>query len=305
MKIIFAGTPAFAAESLKTLMTSSHEVVAVYTQPDRPSGRGQRLTASPVKELAIKQGIPVQQPSSLKPLEAQAMLANFNADLMVVVAYGLILPRAILTTPRLGCLNIHASLLPQFRGAAPIQRAILAGLPKTGITIMQMEAGLDTGPMLYKLECPIHANDTTASLHDRLAKLGSEAIVYTLTHLATLIPEKQDDRLATYAAKISKEEAKIDWQQSAEDIALQVRAFNPWPIAYTSNFRIWEAAVLQEEVNTLPGVIVATCKEGVTVATGKYCLQIKKLQFPGGRVLSAADVLNSPRPELAIGQKID
>jgi methionyl-tRNA formyltransferase len=301
LKIIFAGTPDFAAEALKGLLGSEHQVVAVYTQPDRPAGRGRKLVLGPVKQLALTHGIPVRQPKSLKDKLEQTVLAESQADLMVVAAYGLLLPQTVLDTPRLGCINIHASILPRWRGAAPIQRAILAGDKQTGITIMQMEAGLDTGPMLYQLSCPIHADDTGGTLHDRLARLGAQALLETLPALAagTLTPQPQDPNHANYANKLEKHESQIDWRQPAQKIALQVRAFNPWPVAQTDYagkvMRIWQSAVLSENPGAAPGAVVAAGKAGIDVATGQGILRIMRLQIPGKRAMTAREFLNAHR----------
>lgn len=221
--IIFAGTPLFSVAALEALIQSPHKVIAVYTQPDRPSGRGRKLTSSPVKEQALKHGLPVYQPETLKNAEEQQRLVDLKADLMVVVAYGLILPKAVLQAPRLGCMNIHASLLPRWRGAAPIQRAIVEGDTETGITMMQMDEGLDTGAMLYKVHCPIAQDDTSETLHNRLAPIGADALLHTLTHLTSIKPEPQNHGLATYAHKITKEEAEIDWSTPADVIARKIR----------------------------------------------------------------------------------
>ncbi|MEH6467663.1 MAG: methionyl-tRNA formyltransferase, partial [Porticoccus sp.] len=254
MHIVFAGTPEFAAHHLQALLDDDHhKIVAVYTQPDRPAGRGKKLTASPVKVLAQAHGLTVNQPVSLKEAEQQKILRDLNADIMVVVAYGLLLPKAILDTPHLGCINVHASLLPRWRGAAPIQRAIEAGDKETGVTIMQMDIGLDTGDMLLKAHCPITETDTGGSLHDKLASIGPPALLKTLLELeeGSAVAEKQDDELSNYAPKISKDEALVDWSQSAKIIARKVRAFNPFPVTYTTlgneggekteRVRLWQA----------------------------------------------------------------
>ena len=299
LNIIFAGTPDFAAEALQALLGSEHRVIAVYTQPDRPAGRGRKLVYGPVKQLALDHRIPVRQPKSLKGEAEQAELRALGADLMVVVAYGLLLPQAVLDAPRLGSINIHASLLPRWRGAAPIQRAILAGDGESGVTIMQMEAGLDTGPMLYTLRCPIHAEDTGGALHDRLAELGAQALLEVLPKLAAgeIVPVVQDDALANYAKKLDKEESRIDWSQSAQEIERMVRAFNPWPVAQTDYqgkaMRIWEAGVVEGASDAPPGTVVTATKEGIDVVTGSDLLRIRQLQLPGKRAMAAADFLNA------------
>ncbi|MEJ2693677.1 MAG: methionyl-tRNA formyltransferase [Candidatus Thiodiazotropha sp.] len=301
LKIIFAGTPEFAATALTALLTRSHRVVAVYTQPDRPAGRGKKPQPSPVKRLALSQGIEVRQPVSLKDPDEQAALAGLKADLMVVAAYGLLLPQAVLDAPRLGCVNIHASLLPHWRGAAPIQRAILAGDEESGITIMQMEAGLDSGPMLHVLKTPILLDDTAGSLQERLAELGARALLESLGGIAdgSLPPKPQDDTLATYAKKLDKQEASIDWTRAAQEIDRQIRAFNPWPVAQCdfrgSVMRIWRAYPVESVLakNARPGQVVDATKAGMDVATGRGAIRITELQMPGKRAMSAADFLNA------------
>lgn len=299
LNIIFAGTPEFAATHLQALISSQHKVIAVYTQPDRPAGRGRKLTASPVKQLALQHDLPVYQPVSLKDSEEQRKLVQLNADVMIVVAYGLILPVEVLQAPRLGCINVHASILPRWRGAAPIQRAILAGDAETGVTIMQMDAGLDTGDMLLVEKTPISASDTSQTLHDRLAQIGSQALVKAIDLLGDgqLLPQSQDNNLATYAEKIKKPEAGIDWRQSAEEIHRKVRAFNPWPVAETKldekTIRIWESSVLPDNNPGNPGTVVKESRDGIDVATGKDLLRITRLQLPGGKPLAVSEFLNA------------
>jgi methionyl-tRNA formyltransferase len=297
VKIIFAGTPQFAASALAALL-KEHRIVAVLTQPDRPAGRGMQLVASPVKQLALQHGLPVLQPATLKTEEAQREIAALDADVMVVAAYGLILPKAVLQLPRRGCLNIHASLLPRWRGAAPIPRAIQAGDNETGITIMQMDEGLDTGDMLLRRACPIAPDDTAATLHDKLAATGADCILDALRLLqeGSLAPVRQDDAVATYAAKLLKSEAQIDWRQDARQIERTVRAFNPFPVCHASlngvAVKIWQAA-LQEGAQGEAGKVLAVDKRGITVACGKDALRLEVLQRPGGKAQPAAQFLQA------------
>jgi len=299
MKIVFAGTPEFALPVLQMLLDSSHEVVAVYTRPDRPSGRGQRLTESPVKRLASRLVIPVCQPGTFRDRDARAALDAFKADLMIVVAYGLILPPAVLAMPRLGCINVHASLLPRWRGAAPIQRAILAGDRETGVCLMQMEAGLDTGPVLASAACPIEPDDTGGRLHDRLSVMGAQLLKENLDRFAReqLEPRVQDDSQASYADKLEKAEAMIDWTLSAEQIARQVRAFNPWPVAETRysgrQLKIWEARPVAMAAQQPPGMVLAAGKAGIDVACGVGALRILAVQLAGARQVSSIDFINA------------
>jgi methionyl-tRNA formyltransferase len=299
LNVIFAGTPDFAATALQALLTTEHRVVAVYTQPDRPAGRGRKVQYSPVKQLAVEHELNLFQPKTLKEEEAQQILKQHQADLMVVVAYGLLLPQAVLDIPRLGCINIHASLLPRWRGAAPIQHAILAGDDESGVTIMQMEAGLDTGPMLSIRKTPIDRAETGGSLHDRLAELGSEALIEVLPGLrdGTVEAVSQDDSLANYASKLDKQEARIDWSQSALQIDRQVRAFNPWPVAHClygdQVMRVWNSELVSGEGSSTPGAVVATGKTGFDVATGDGVLRITQLQMPGKRAMLAGEFLNA------------
>jgi methionyl-tRNA formyltransferase len=305
MRIIFAGTPEFAAQHLQALLDAGREIVAVYTQPDRPAGRGQKLMPSPVKQLALQHNIAVYQPQALRDPAAQAKLAALKPDLMVVVAYGLILPQVVLDTPRLGCINSHASLLPRWRGAAPIQRAIQAGDASSGVTVMQMEAGLDTGPMLLKVTTTITAEDTGGSLHDRLAQLGSAAVVEAVTQLAAgeLQGEVQDDSLATYAHKLNKDEARLDWSRPADKLERLVRAFNPWPICHsTLNGEPLKVLAAQlGEGKGAPGTVLAADKNGLTIACGEGALRLTRLQLPGGKPLAFSDLYNSRREQFAPG----
>lgn len=300
MRIVFAGTPDFSVPALQALIESPHEVAAVYTQPDRPAGRGRRLTASPVKQLALEASIPVHQPETLRGAAQARTLGELGADVVVVAAYGLLLPRAILNAPRLGCINIHASLLPRWRGAAPIHRAILAGDQQTGITIMQMEQGLDSGPMLERVACTIGAQETGGELHDRLAAMGAAAMLSVLERLerGDASGQVQDKDLAVYAGKIAKEEAELDWGAPAALLHRQVRAFNPWPVAQTTlggkPLRIWRACMVTPPTpGSTPGQVLATGAEGIDVATGSGLLRITELQRAGRNRLSADEFLNA------------
>lgn len=312
MKLIFAGTPEFAATALLTLINAGHEIVAVYTQPDRPAGRGQKLHASAVKQLALQHGLPVYQPDHLKSstdegLAVQQHLASLNADVMVVAAYGLILPKAVLDIPALGCLNIHASLLPAWRGAAPIQRSLLAGDTTTGITIMQMDVGLDTGNMLYKLDCPIEMTDTSSTLHDKLAVLGGQAIEQVLKDKATLQhyqsqQQQQPEQQVSYAQKLIKSEAKVDWQQAASTIHRQIRAYQPWPVSFCEIdgqiLRLWSAELLAQ-TNTQQaqaGQILLVDRYGVNVMCGDgQILRLTSIQWAGGKALNSVQILQAQK----------
>ena len=294
MRIVFAGTPPFAAAALDALADAGHDIVLVLTQPDRPAGRGMKLTPSAVKQAALARGLRVYQPASLKTPESQAELAAAGADVMVVAAYGLILPQAVLDLPRFGCLNIHASLLPRWRGAAPIQRAILAGDAETGITIMQMDAGLDTGTMLTKTVVPIHETEPAASLHDALAAAGAAAIVAALANYDALVPEQQDDAQATYAAKLSKDEARLDWSLPADALARAVRAYNPAPGAWTlldgAPLKIWAAQAVAgtPESPQQPGDVLRADPDQLVVACGSGALVLHEVQPAGSKRMSAA-----------------
>jgi len=307
LRVIFAGTPDFAATALSALIKSEHQVIAVYSQPDRPAGRGRKLRASPVKEVALEHDIPVYQPENLKSAEAQDELRALNADVMVVAAYGLLLPQAVLDIPRFGCLNIHASLLPRWRGAAPIQRAIAAGDKESGITIMQMNAGLDTGDILQLSPCPITKQDSGGSLHDKLAEIGATAILETLENVAndTLNPVEQDDTLASYAHKLDKKEAQINWQDSAENIGRMIRAFNPWPVAYTQvddkTLRLWQAEVLEKDSKEAAGTVISCDKKGIDISCGEGTLRILKLQPSGSKAMDVAAFMNGHAKQLPVG----
>ncbi|OTA17678.1 bifunctional UDP-glucuronic acid decarboxylase/UDP-4-amino-4-deoxy-L-arabinose formyltransferase [Xenorhabdus beddingii] len=311
LRIIFAGNPDFAAHHLTALLSSQHQVVGVLTRPDKPAGRGKKLTPSPVKVLAEEHGISVFQPTTLRTEESQQWVTEQQADIMIVVAYGLILPQAVLDIPHLGCLNVHGSLLPDWRGAAPIQRSIWAGDQETGVTIMQMDAGLDTGDMLLKAVCPITNEDTSASLYERLADIGPRALLDTLNLITSgkCQPEIQDSTRATYAEKLSKDEAKVDWNLPAIQLERCVRAFNPWPMSFflidDHPIKIWRAEVIIEQTTQVPGTIISADKKGIQVATADGILNITQLQPPGKKAMSAADLLNSKREWFTPGSKIN
>lgn len=308
LRIIFAGTPDFAARHLQALLDSEHQVIAVYTQPDRPAGRGQQLQASPVKQLAVAHDIPVFQPKSLKKAPAQQQLSALDADLMVVVAYGLILPQVVLDTPKLGCINVHGSLLPRWRGAAPIQRALWAGDTNTGVTIMQMDAGLDTGAMLSMATLPIEDHDTSATLYDKLAVIGPRALVEALQDLPGLQAkaQPQQDSAANYAEKLSKEEALLDFNKAAVALEREIRAFNPWPVSYlqlgTQQLKIWQARV--EAGSAQPGQVVRVDKKGIAIGTSDGLLVIEQLQPPGKKAMAVVDFLNGRADWFQTGQQL-
>ncbi|ETX12191.1 methionyl-tRNA formyltransferase [Marinomonas ushuaiensis DSM 15871] len=316
LRIVFAGTPEFAAASLQAIIEKQsinhYDIVGVYTQPDRPAGRGQKLVQSPVKQLAIANDIPVFQPLNFKQEEDKAQLAELNADLMVVAAYGIILPKVVLDTPKLGCINVHASLLPRWRGAAPINRALIAGDLETGITIMQMDVGLDTGDMLLKHQCDITPTDTFATLHDRLATIGGEALIESLEYLkeGTLTPEEQDESQTCYAAKLTKLEGEVNWSKSAVEIEKQIRGLSPWPGSYTNSLSgvmkihaIGLSSVSDE--STSPGEIIVVNKDGIVVATGQGSILITDIQFAGGKRMKVQDALNGKhKSALKIGQRL-
>lgn len=315
LRVVFAGTPDFAAEHLKVLLASRHSVIAVYSQPDRPAGRGKKLMASPVKEVALAQQIPVYQPLNFKSEWDREELAALNADVMVVVAYGLILPKAVLDSPRLGCINVHASILPRWRGAAPIQRAIEAGDQETGVTIMQMDVGLDTGDMLVKACCPILPTDTGGILHDRLLGVGAPALLEALDQLqaGSLKPIKQDDRLSNYAPKLSKEEAALDWHLPAIELERKVRAFNPFPVAHTKlkgaedaeRIRVWGAAAVDEPATAPAGSITRITEEGVWVACARGQFILRHLQLPGKKAMGVGDIVRGHPTLFRVGQFLE
>ncbi len=302
MRIIFAGTPDFAVPSLRVLLNSKHDICAVYTQPDRPAGRGRKLQHSPVKTLALSAQVPVFQPLNFKYEAGLKQLAGLQADLMVVVAYGMILPQAVLDLPKMGCINVHASLLPRWRGAAPIQRAIMEGDTLTGVTIMRIIQKLDAGDMLHKEECAITAQDNAGDLHDILAELGAIGLEKVLSQLesGTVQAERQDESLVTYAEKLTKNEAELDWTQSAGQLDRKIRGLNPWPVAQTlykgEVLRIWQAEAIDSEVKAAPGTINASHKI-LAVATGKGALNLLEVQLPGGKRILAHDFLNAHHPD--------
>ncbi len=308
-RIVFAGTPEFAVPALRGLIAAGHAPVAVYTQPDRPAGRGRKSRPGPVKQCALEAGIPVYQPATLRNPDNQRRLAELAPDLLIVIAYGLLLPPAVLDIPRLGGVNVHASLLPRWRGAAPIQRALLAGDRETGVCLMQMDTGLDTGPVLAHAVCPIAPGMTGGELHDRLAALGAELLVEQLPALlaGSLTPQAQNDSRATRAAKLSKAEAELDWHRPAVELARQVNAFNPWPVAWTrldgATLRLWRASALTTSSTASPGTVLRADHEALLVATGKSVLNVLELQAPGRRPLPAAEFLKArPLAGLILGR---
>lgn len=316
LNIIFAGTPDFAAKHLAALIHSHHNIIAVYCPPDKPAGRGKKLTACATKLLALEHNIPVEQPVNFKDATDIDALKAYNADVMVVVAYGLLLPKVILDAPRLGCINVHGSILPKWRGAAPIQRAVEAGDEETGVTIMQMDEGLDTGDMLSIETCPIESSDTSATIYEKLAALGPEALLNTLqsmannTHQAT----PQNNEKATYAAKLNKEEAELDWTLPAAVLHQKLRAYIPWPVAQftfseannkTHRIRVWQASVVEKNFSQPIGTIIDVDKSGITVATAKHALRLEIMQLPGKKALACADILNGRGEWFQIGQCIN
>lgn len=303
LNVIFAGTPDFAAKHLEALIQSEHNIVAVYCPPDKPAGRGKKLTACATKNLALAHDLRVEQPQNFKEVSDQETLAQLNADIMVVVAYGLLLPKVILDTPKYGCINVHGSILPKWRGAAPIQRSLEMGDQETGVTIMQMDIGLDTGDMILTSTCPITELDTSATLYEKLAELGPTSLLESLSLIAKgehqSIP--QNDELSTYATKLDKAEAELDWQLPAAVLDRKIRAYIPWPVAQFTfkegtkehRIRVWQASVVESNDSNKSGTIIQTDKHGIVVATGEHALRIESLQLPGKKALSAGDVLNS------------
>ena len=307
-RIIFAGTPDFAASALNSLIESRHEILAVYTQPDRPAGRGQKLLFSPVKDLALQHNLPVEQVENFKSQESLDQLQAYQADIMVVAAYGIILPQAVLDTPKLCCLNIHASLLPRWRGAAPIQRAIMAGDQDSGISIMKMEAGLDTGDILLKKSIAIEADDTGSSLHDKLSELGGQALLESLDNFELLFAQRcpQLDAEANYAHKLNKQDGKINWEENGKKIEQHIRAFNAWPVCHSNlegkQIRIWQAGFREQKHAHKPGEIIALENGLIEVACGNGVIEISQLQLPGKKSLSSAEVLNAKKEMFAAGK---
>lgn len=309
MKLVFAGTPEFAAQHLGGLITAGHSIVGVYSQPDRPAGRGQRLHESPVKTLAKLHDLPVFQPQDFKSDTSRQQLAALQPDLMIVVAYGLLLPQSVLDIPRLGCINVHASLLPRWRGAAPIQRAIEAGDSQSGVGIMQMEAGLDTGPVLLESRIDLAVDETGASLHDKLARLGTDSLLACLQHFEHYADQAkpQDDSASCYARKLTKAEAEIDWSQPGQQIERRIRAFNPFPVAFTrlqgDIIKIWHAEFDPTPTDAAPGTLLDATRDGLLIATGNGCIRLLRLQPPGSRAMAIQDFLNGRalQPGLQLG----
>lgn len=305
MRIVFAGTPDFSVPCLQALIDSEHEVVAVYTQPDRPKGRGRQLTPPPVKVVAEAAGIPVLQPENFKEAATVEQLRAWQPDYLVVVAYGLLLSEAVLAIPNQRPINVHASLLPRWRGASPIQQAILAGDAETGVTIMEMVKKMDAGDQLHQLACPIAATDTSQSLHDKLSQLGARALLEYLQRPASFLPISQEESAVTYAGKISKEQAQLDWQKPAVILEREVRAFTPWPIAQLrwkeQTWRVWQASARTEAVEQAPGTVLAVSTAGIEVATAAGVLRIERWQRPGGKPVTIRDHLNAASQQPVVG----
>ncbi|KGJ96727.1 methionyl-tRNA formyltransferase [Colwellia psychrerythraea] len=320
LNIIFAGTPDFAAQHLAALINSEHNVIVVYCPPDKPAGRGKKLTACATKLLALEHNIIVEQPINFKNEAEQKQLAEYNADIMVVVAYGLLLPEVILNSPRLGCINVHGSILPKWRGAAPIQRSLEAGDKKTGVTIMQMDKGLDTGDMILTAECVIENTDTSASLYEKLANLGPTALVETLSLMAEPNFQAmdhnvaQDNELATYAHKLDKAEAELDWHLNADELDRKIRAYIPWPVSqftFTESegkqhrLRVWQASVQEYQGSSIPGTILKADKQGIEIATTKDAIRLEVIQLPGKKALAVKDILNGRSEWFTVGSPIN
>ena len=316
LNIIFAGTPDFAAQHLAALISSEHNIVAVYCPPDKPAGRGKKLTACATKLLALEHNLPVEQPVNFKEANDQQHLAHYNADVMVVVAYGILLPEVILNAPRLGCINVHGSLLPKWRGAAPIQRSLEAGDEKTGVTIMQMDKGLDTGDMILTAECAIENTDTSASLYEKLAQLGPKALIDTLTLMASNEHKaiSQNNDLATYAHKLDKTDAELDWQLTATELDKKIRAYIPWPVAQFTyaqsndkqhKIRVWQASVQKIATTKSAGTIISADKNGIVVATATSAICLEVLQLPNKKALPVQDVLNGRADWFKAGANIN
>jgi methionyl-tRNA formyltransferase len=310
LKIIFAGTPEISVPVLEALQAAAHDIVMVLTQPDRLAGRGRKLTASPVKMCAQQYDLPVYQPDSLKTPTAQETLKHLQSDLIIVIAYGLIVPQYILDIPKLGCINLHVSLLPRWRGAAPIQRALLAGDTLTGVSLMQMDRGLDTGDVLAHTILPLQGEETAQSLHDSLSLLSANLLIESLPALEqrSLTPTHQDEDGVTYASKITKEEANINWQLSAQQIERMVRAYNPWPIANSiidqQVLKIWQAEVINDLTEAPPGTILTCNKKGIDIACGGGILRVQKIQWPGGKPQLVAQALNANNCPLHVGARL-
>lgn len=311
LRIVFAGTSEFAVPALQVLQESDHDLVAVYTQPDRPCGRGQKLCGSVIKQFALDHNLTLYQPETLKNIDAQQQLKSLNADIMVDVAYGLLLPEQVLQMFQFGCINIHPSLLPRWRGPAPIQHSLLSGDVETGVTIMQVDMGWDTGDILLQSKCLINPDDTTATLTEKLSKLGAEFLLKTLTDIEQnkITPIKQDEKQSCYAPKINKQDAKLDWNSSAVELALQVRAFNPWPVSFTeldaNTIRIWKAVPIEETPTVSPGTIIRADKNGIDIATGRGILRVLELQLPGGKMLPVVAIMNSKRDLFMSGKQFN
>ncbi len=320
LNIIFAGTPDFAAQHLTALLDTEHKVVAVYCPPDKPAGRGKKLTPCATKQIALNHNIAIEQPENLKSEIDQNKLAKYNADIMVVVAYGVLLPEAVLATPRLGCINVHGSLLPEWRGAAPIQRSLEKGDSKTGVTIMQMDKGLDTGDMILTAECAINTTDTSAKLYEKLAKLGPEALMKALTLMAqpSYNPIEhniaQDNELATYAHKLTKEEAELNWQLTADQLNRKIRAYIPWPVAHFTfiesekkqhKIRVLQSSTIPYSGSAALGTIIDCTKQGITIVTGQNALRIEVMQLPGKKALPVQDILNGRSAWFSVGSQIN